>query len=149
MGKFFLISILPALLSKNFPKIGRFLWTINKKDINIWSMFKKELQALQHLKKSLRGTIGNELITLAAFGSRVRGDFRWDSDLDILIIVNKSSLKKEKVIREIVYSEGERLNILYSVIIRGKEEFDMEKRHKTPFYTAVMREGMILYERRS
>jgi len=149
LGKFFLISILPALLSKNFPKIGRFLWTINKKDINIWSMFKKELQALQHLKKSLRGTIGNELITLAAFGSRVRGDFRWDSDLDILIIVNKSSLKKEKVIREIVYSEGERLNILYSVIIRGKEEFDMEKRHKTPFYTAVMREGMILYGRRS
>ena len=137
------------LLSKNFPKIGRFLWTINKKDINIWSMFKKELQALQHLKKSLRGTIGNELITLAAFGSRVRGDFRWDSDLDILIIVNKPSLKKEKVIREIVYSEGERLNILYSVIIRGKEEFDMEKRHKTPFYTAVMREGMILYGRRS
>jgi predicted nucleotidyltransferase len=110
-------------------------------------MFKKEIKSLKHLKRLLTEAIGDNLLMLVAFGSRIKGDFRWDSDLDILVVLKKTSLRAEKVIRKIVYSEGERLGVPYSVIIRDSAEFGKEKSFRTPFYSNIINEGAILYER--
>ncbi len=112
-------------------------------------MFKKEMDSLKHIKNLLTREIGDNVEMIAAFGSRVRGDFRWDSDLDVLVVIKRLSLKTEEVIRKLFYREGEKRNVPYSVIIRGESEFENEKTHETPFYKTVMNEGVILYERKS
>lgn len=110
-------------------------------------MFKNEVKSLRNLKKLLKKAMGDNLLLVIAFGSRVRGDFRWDSDLDILVVLKKTTIDDESRIREIVYEEGERAGVPYSVIIREWKDFEKEKSFKTPFYNNLISEGAILYER--
>jgi predicted nucleotidyltransferase len=110
-------------------------------------MFKNEIKSLQHLKRLLVKALGDNLLMLIAFGSRVRGDFKWDSDMDILIVLKKASLSAEKGIRKIVYSESEKSGVPYSVVIRDNKAFEKEKKFKTSFYNNLINEGAILYER--
>lgn len=52
-------------------------------------MFSFEKDAIKKVTKKLKRFLGNELIAVIVFGSRVRGDFTQESDLDILVIVKK------------------------------------------------------------
>lgn len=52
-------------------------------------MFSFEKDAIKKVTKKLKRFFGNELIAVIVFGSRVRGDFTQESDLDILVIVKK------------------------------------------------------------
>lgn len=52
-------------------------------------MYKIEEKSLSRALKKLRRLFGENLILLAAFGSRVRGDFTGESDLDVLVVVKK------------------------------------------------------------
>ncbi len=52
-------------------------------------MFSFEKDAIKKATKKLKRFLGNDLIAVIVFGSRVRGDFTQESDLDILVIVKK------------------------------------------------------------
>lgn len=55
-------------------------------------MFEAEKKALKRIVKSLQVSLGDELQTVIAFGSRIRGDFRADSDFDVLIVVKSEEI---------------------------------------------------------
>lgn len=52
-------------------------------------MFTIEKESISRATKRLRDVLGNYLITVIAFGSRVRGDLTGESDFDILVVVKK------------------------------------------------------------
>lgn len=55
-------------------------------------MFDIERKAVDRATRKLQKLLGNNLITVAAFGSRARGDFTEESDFDMLVIVKKRML---------------------------------------------------------
>jgi uncharacterized protein len=79
------------------------------------------------------------------YGSRARGDFRPDSDWDLLILLNRDAItyEIEESIRSPLYDveleEGE----VFSTTFYPEREWN--KKHSiTPFYENVMREGKLI-----
>jgi predicted nucleotidyltransferase len=60
------------------------------------------LQATLELKKQLLQRFGTRLEKIYLYGSRVRGDYQVDSDVDVAIFLNALSLDQEKITKEIL-----------------------------------------------
>lgn len=86
------------------------------------------------------------------FGSRQRGEFTPDSDIDIFIIVKE---KNSAVINKIfeIADEVERnvlsYNISLSIHIQSLKEYIRFKNLKSPFVEEVEREGRVIYARKA
>ena len=52
-----------------------------------------EQKALQEFKDKVTKKFGSNLVSLKLFGSKARGDFHEESDLDVLVIIKNLSRK--------------------------------------------------------
>lgn len=98
---------------------------------------------LRLIKSSVSTTEPNA--TLILYGSYARGDNRDDSDVDLLILIDKDKVTRsdEKRIKYPLYDIEFNTGIIISPLVFSKK--DWETRHKiTPFYENVIREGRVL-----
>lgn len=80
--------------------------------------------ALQELKTSLTARLGTSLVKLVMFGSRARGDYDDDSDIDIAIVIKGLDSKlKNEIIDLIADIEVEYL-VPLSTLVLSQFDFD-------------------------
>lgn len=108
-------------------------------------MFKTEKQILIKITEKLKKTLGDGLIAVIAFGSRVRGDFTSESDFDVLIVVRERNTDiLNKIIN--IFQEFElKTNIPFSPIVKSLKTFEKEKAYLTGFFRNIEREGVPFY----
>jgi predicted nucleotidyltransferase len=83
--------------------------------------------------------------TIILYGSYARGDNNENSDIDLLILVDKAKLtpQEKKKIKYPLYDIEFETGTIISTLVFSKH--DWETRHRiTPFYENVQREGKIL-----
>ncbi len=83
---------------------------------------------------------------MVAFGSRVRGDFRGDSDLDVLVVVDSPSVEDEAGIISVFVKEEEATGVPFEVVIKSLEAYNKEQRYNTAFYRNLLKEGEVFYD---
>jgi predicted nucleotidyltransferase len=107
-------------------------------------MFSKERRVL----KELADILANEafILKIIAYGSRVRGDFNGDSDLDVFVLVEKKDRYIKDKIIDLFYSYEMKFDIPFSVIILSREEFDLNDAMGSPFIKSIKEEGILIYD---
>ncbi|WP_353683846.1 nucleotidyltransferase domain-containing protein [Thermodesulfovibrio sp. 3907-1M] len=79
------------------------------------------------------------------YGSKARGDFLEDSDIDLLFVVEKAIDKKTKFLIYDLISELEiKYTVLVSVVFACEEDF---KTKKINFLSNIKKEGILLWLR--
>lgn len=81
---------------------------------------------------------------LKLFGSKARGDFKpWpDYDIDVLVILKRTSRKKKDFIMDLTDDSLHKYNSLISPKVFSRAEFKKGLDLQMPFYLEVQREGV-------
>lgn len=98
---------------------------------------------LQLIKTSVNSTDPDAILIL--YGSYARGDYRNDSDVDLLVLLNQEKITRidEKRIKYPLYDIEFETGTIISPLVFSKK--DWETRHRiTPFYENVLKDGQIL-----
>jgi excisionase family DNA binding protein len=110
----------------------------NLSDLNLKDNEKK---ALLELKKILFNSFSVSEIIL--YGSKARGDFDEESDIDILIVLNN---KVDDTIREKIFSIGFKIEIKYDVIfgilVEHKDFWSSPLAETMPIHSNINMEGV-------
>ncbi len=107
-------------------------------------------RALKELRERLLEALKDNLLKIVFFGSRARGIFEPDSDLDLLILVRK----KDRETADRVFSITEEIedaillyNISFSIHLYDIEGYLDLKRAGSLFIKNIESEGLVVYER--
>ncbi len=104
---------------------------------------KKEKMVVERFTSKLKSVLGENLILMKLIGSKARGDFSSESDIDILIIVRDYLSDKEKVIN-ILYTIDPYYEVKISPIIYSEFEYEKNKELESPFIIKVEKDGVNL-----
>ena len=102
-----------------------------------------ESDILQRIKSSVN--ITEPEATVILFGSYARGDYKSDSDIDLLILLDKEKITHadaKRVVYPLYDIEFETGKIISPLLLSKKK---WETKHRiTPFYKNILKEGVVL-----
>ncbi len=102
-------------------------------------------ELIQYITEKIVSGIEPDKVIL--FGSRARGDYRRDSDLDLFII--KDSKERSKITRRKIEALLRGRKFSLDLLVRKPEEVEWNLKLNNPFYLKdIFKEGRVLYERR-
>ena len=103
-----------------------------------------EREALSVLVKSLKEQLQSQLINAWLFGSKAKGNFNSDSDIDVLLILQE---RTEEILDKIAAIHLE-LDLKYdpniSLIIYSQHEYEQNEAFESPFLKNIQRESIAL-----
>ena len=78
------------------------------------------------------------------FGSRARGDAEWDSDMDVLVIVDELTEEKEDYISECAWEAGFECGIVLVPVVYTVNEWESGPERFSLLAAAIRSEGVYL-----
>ena len=76
-----------------------------------------------------------------AFGSRVRGEGTWESDLDVCVVLNRHDQHVENIIDQIAWEVGFQHEVVISAICFAYEEFEYGPMSESTLVMNILRDG--------
>lgn len=110
-------------------------------------MFQRERDVLANIAAKLAQT--PSVLKAIAYGSRIRGDERADSDFDILVIVAEKDRALKDSIRDLFYQYELATGLSFAVAILSRQEVATNERLGSPFFKKVKVEGVAFYDAES
>jgi len=111
---------------------------------NRLALNQKEEQAVKAFVSAIRKKLKDQLLEIKIFGSKVRGDYSQDSDIDILIVLKERS----KYIIDTLYEKLLDIELEYdskiSLTIFSEAEYQHNVNAHTPFMESLANEGVAL-----
>lgn len=105
-----------------------------------------ERAALMALVDRLRQGYGNDLLRVVLFGSKARGDFDEESDLDVLIVVRMDDYWRHwNEIIKTTYDLELTYNLVFSFIIKDEREYALMRRWNLLLNRNIEQDGIELW----
>ena len=100
--------------------------------------------ALTELKDTLQGFLGDRMVKIVLYGSRARGDYEGDSDVDIAIIVRGLTRELKNRILTVVADIELKYLVPISILVFSEEDVDFLKKRERRIIADIEKEGIPL-----
>ena len=100
--------------------------------------------ALAEFVKSLRSTLGKNLVEAKLFGSKATGKDQPDSDIDVLVVVKRNGTETEDRVLDIAFVVNLKHDVYISPRVIDASTLADPVWRITPFLRAVAKEGISL-----
>ena len=104
----------------------------------------QEKKALNYFTDKVKEALKENLILFKLFGSKARGDFDEESDIDVLVLVNERDWDLHYLVCSIANDISIDLEVFISPTILTLNEYNLNKEHGTAFSHAVEEEGIFV-----
>ena len=104
-----------------------------------------EQDAVSECVDKIREALGENLITIKMLGSKARGDFDSESDIDLFILVRERTVAVMHVISGIAAETDLKYDTNLSPVIFSLFEFEKNKALETSFVKNLQKDGVPLY----
>ena len=104
----------------------------------------KDAAAIDEFVKEVRAVLGNNLIELKLFGSKATGKDQPDSDIDVLIAVEKDDVEVEDTVLDIAFDTNLKHEVYISPRVIDRATLADPVWRITPFLKAIAKEGIPL-----
>jgi len=118
-------------------------------DDNLQYLTGREKAALSEFVARLRERYADEIVLVMLFGSKVRGNFDEESDLDVLVVVEGDD--RWPYWREITDLTSDLLQdyeVNISALVFDEECYRWLVEHRTPIYNNTTREGILIWTKK-
>jgi predicted nucleotidyltransferase len=105
-------------------------------------MQEKDLRAIENFKQLVLQKV--KVLELRVFGSRARGDATEESDLDILVVVDRLDHLAEKYISECAWEAGFREDVVIMPVAVSMDAVKNSPLRESVFIKTVYREGVAI-----
>lgn len=103
-----------------------------------------ERSAIEQFAALVRTALGENLIEMELFGSKVRGDFTGESDIDILIRVKDKTPDVMDKVGDIAAEMTLQYDLPLSPVVFSEYEYEVNENISSPFILNVEAEGVSL-----
>lgn len=106
----------------------------------------KEHNIIMEFSRKIKQLMGNSLSKIILYGSYARGDYKADSDIDIMVLTTLTDSEIEKIESDIYGLAFDFLmdyGVDISIVIKNEKQFDYWL-GAVSFYNNVQREGVVL-----
>lgn len=104
-----------------------------------------EKRALSDFISRLRDSYAHQVLDVRLFGSKARGDYGPESDMDLLILVANRDPHLERGVSRLGSEIDLQYGVVLSEITMSQARFEWHRRHRAPFYRNLMRESVSLW----
>jgi len=104
----------------------------------------KDAAALEEFLRSLRGALGKNLLEAKLFGSKATGRDQPDSDIDVLVVVNRNGVEIEDQVLDIAFDVNLKHEVYISPRVIDRSILSDPVWSITPFLQAIAKEGISL-----
>lgn len=105
-----------------------------------------EKKALKELKEEILKLYPDAKLIL--FGSKARGDFDEESDIDVLALVQELNFNKKETIWDISNEINLKYDTSLSVVTVDKNDFNSFKLEVIPFFINIQKDGIFLWKKK-
>ena len=105
---------------------------------------KKEMEAVKEFCTAVKGTLGNELVSLRLFGSKARGSAGPESDIDVAVVVRQRNSRVWDHVMDIAFSTNLKWQVYISPRVIESRALRDPKWRATSFVRNLEREGIPL-----
>jgi len=106
---------------------------------------KQEQRALDKVINHLTKVCYDQLVSVILYGSKARGSFNKDSDIDLLVLVRDRNEVDRDRLYDFLLDDGIDYSLNFSLNIYDVKEFQRLSSVKAPFVMNVMEEGETLW----
>jgi predicted nucleotidyltransferase len=101
-------------------------------------------EALAALVGGVRGRFGNDVVAIRLFGSYARGDADVDSDVDVLVVLERAGWPERRAVLDLAADAGLEHDVLLSPTVLDRGTYERWRRQERPLVMDAERDGVPL-----